>query len=357
MQQETINKAVLLALVGVISLLFLTMVQQFLVAIFMAAVFAAMTYPGYVKLSQWLGGQRFIASLITLLLLLTMVLIPVVILTMVFVGQAINVGQSLTPIVANFFKEPGSFRELLEEMPFYEALIPYEDQMTTQIAGAVEGFGKLLVNQISNIALGTVRFLFLTVVFSYTFFFFLIDGRKVINAILYYLPLQERDERRMLAKFTSVMQAMVIGTLLVGLLQGALAGAAFAVAGVANAVFWATVMAVLSIIPGVGSALVWVPASIILIVQGAYGAGIGLMAFCLLVVGGVDNLLRPIVVGKHTDMHELMIFFGTLGGLFTFGMAGLLIGPLIASLFITIWQIYGEAFQDTLPAVHRDKAG
>ena len=154
-------------------------------------------------------------------------------------------------------------------------------------------------------------------------------------------------------KFTSVTQAMVVGTLLIGLLQGTLAGAAFAVAGVSNAVFWGTMMAVLSIIPGVGSALVWVPASIVLMVQGAYGAGIGLMVFCALVVGGVDNLLRPALVGKHTDMHELMIFFGTLGGLFTFGMAGLLIGPLIASLFITIWEIYGEAFKDTLPAVHQ----
>ncbi|MBK5931161.1 AI-2E family transporter [Halochromatium salexigens] len=354
-KQDMINKTVLLGLVGIISLLFLTMVQQFLVAIFLAAVFAALTHPGYMTLNRWLGGRRYLASLITLLLLLTVVLIPVVILTMVFVGQAINVGQSLTPIVADFLKEPGSFREFLEQMPFYEALIPYEDQMTTQIASAVEGFGRLLVNKISSIALGTVQFLFLTVVFSYTLFFFLIDGDKVVRAILYYLPLEEHDERLILSKFTTVTQAMVVGTLLIGMLQGTLAGIAFAVAGVSNAVFWGTVMAVLSIIPGIGSALVWVPASILLIVQGALGAGLGLMLFCLLVVGSVDNLLRPSLVGKHTDMHELMIFFGTLGGLFTFGMAGLLIGPLIASLFITIWAIYGEAFKDTLPAVHHQE--
>jgi len=147
---------------------------------------------------------------------------------------------------------------------------------------------------------------------------------------------------------------MVVGTLLIGILQGALAGIAFAIAGVPNAVFWGTVMAVLSIIPGVGSALVWVPASIILVAQGSFGAGIGLILFCVLVVGSIDNLLRPVLVGKHTDMHELMIFFGTLGGLFMFGMAGLLIGPLIASLFITIWEIYGEAFKDSLPAVRSE---
>ncbi|NEX15695.1 MAG: AI-2E family transporter [Halochromatium sp.] len=352
MKQDTINKAVLLALVAVISLLFLTMIQQFLVAIFMAAVFAAMTHPVYAKLGLWLGGRRYLASLISLLLLLVVVLIPIVILTMIFIGQAVNVGQSLTPIVVNFLKEPGSFQEVLEKIPFYEELIPYEDQVTNQIASAVEALGKLLVSQISTIALGTVQFLFVTIVFLYTLFFFLIDGSKVIHAILYYLPLRDHDERLMLNKFTSVTQAMVVGTLLIGILQGALAGIAFAIAGVPNAVFWGTVMAVLSIIPGVGSALVWVPASIVLIAQGSFGAGIGLILFCVLVVGSIDNLLRPVLVGKHTDMHELMIFFGTLGGLFMFGMAGLLIGPLIASLFITIWEIYGEAFKDSLPAVH-----
>lgn len=354
MKQETINKTVLLGLVGVISLFFLAMVQEFLVAIFMAAVFAAMTHPIYVILSRWLGGRRYLASLVSLLLLFAVVLIPIVVLTIVFVGQAVNVGQSLTPIVVNYLKEPGSFTMILEELPFYEELIPYEDQMTSQIANAVEGFGRLLVSQISNFALGTVQFLFLTVVFSYTFFFFLVDGEKVVNAVLYYLPLQDQDERLMLRKFTSVTQAMVVGTLLIGILQGALAGIAFAIAGVPNAVFWGTVMALLSIIPGVGSALVWLPASIVLVVQGSFGAGLGLLLFCLLVVGSVDNLLRPVLVGKHTDMHELMIFFGTLGGLFTFGMAGLLIGPLIASLFITIWEIYGDAFKDSLPAVRTD---
>jgi predicted PurR-regulated permease PerM len=356
MKQETINKTVLLALVAIISLLFLAMIQQFLVAIFMAGVFAAMTHPLYTRLTTWFGGRRYLASLTSLSLLLIVVLIPIVILTMIFIGQAINVGQSLTPMVVNFLKEPGSFREFLAQLPFYQELIPYEDQVTNQIAGAVEALGKLLVNQLSSIALGTAQFLFVTVVFFYTLFFFLVDGGKVVNAILYYLPLHDREERRMLDKFTSVTQAMVVGTLLIGILQGTLAGIAFAIAGVPNAVFWGTVMAVLSIIPGIGSALVWVPAAIILIVQGSFVAGIGLALFCVLVVGSVDNLLRPMLVGKHTDMHELMIFFGTLGGLFMFGMAGLLIGPVIASLFITIWEIYGEAFKDTLPAVHLDGA-
>jgi len=159
----------------------------------------------------------------------------------------------------------------------------------------------------------------------------------------------------MLDKFTSVTRATLKGTLLIGILQGGLAGIAFALAGIDNAVFWGTVMAVLSIIPSIGSALVWVPAAIILLVQGNVASGIGLLAFCGVVVGSLDNVLRPILVGKDTKMHELMIFFGTLGGIMMFGISGIFIGPLIASLFVTIWELYGVAFSDYLPEVYRTK--
>ena len=159
----------------------------------------------------------------------------------------------------------------------------------------------------------------------------------------------------MLNKFISVTRATLKGSLVIGALQGCLAGIAFAVAGIDNAVFWGTVMAVLSVIPSIGSALIWFPAAVVLIMRGDVSAGIGLMVFCGLVVGSVDNLLRPILVGKDTKMHELMIFFGTLGGIFMFGITGIFIGPLIASLFITVWELYGIAFKDFLPEVYYRK--
>jgi predicted PurR-regulated permease PerM len=167
--------------------------------------------------------------------------------------------------------------------------------------------------------------------------------------------LNDEDETLMLNKFTSVTRAMLKGTLMIGILQGGLAGTAFAIAGIDNVVFWGTVMAVLSVIPSVGSALVWIPASIILIMQGNVAAGVGLLAFCGLIVGSLDNVLRPILVGKDTKMHELMIFFGTLGGILMFGIAGIFIGPVIASLFVTIWELYGIAFSEYLPEVFYNK--
>jgi predicted PurR-regulated permease PerM len=351
MKKETINKSVLLTLVAGISLLFLSMIQPFLLAIFMAALFAAMTRPVYLLLVDWLRGRRYLASFANLFLLLIVVLIPVSVLLGIFIAQAVNVGETVAPLVVTTLKEPGTFSDLLEQVPLYQYLAPYTDHITARTAESVEAIGKFLVGGVSTLALGTANFVFMTLVFFYTLFFFQIDGPKVVERILYYLPMNDHDERRMLERFTSVTRAMIKGTLLIGLLQGTLAGLAFGVAGVGNAVFWGIVMAVLSIVPGIGSAVVWVPASIILIVQGHVVAGVGLMLFCGLVVGSVDNVLRPMLVGKDVNMHELMIFFGTLGGLFMFGMAGLLIGPLVASLFLTIWDIYGIAFKDMLPAV------
>ena len=110
-------------------------------------------------------------------------------------------------------------------------------------------------------------------------------------------------------------------------------------------------MAVLSIIPGVGTALVWVPAAAILAIEGHYVSSAGLALFCALAVGSVDNILRPRLVGKDTKMHELMVFLGTMGGIVLFGMIGIIVGPVVAALFVTIWEIYGEAFKEFLPAV------
>ena len=162
------------------------------------------------------------------------------------------------------------------------------------------------------------------------------------------MPLPDGVERRILDRFTSVTRATIKGTLVIGIIQGSLAGLAFWVVGIDSAVFWGTIMSVLSIIPAVGSAIIWVPAVIILIITGQYVQAIGLLLFCSLLVGSIDNVLRPWLVGRDTELHELMIFFGTLGGISLFGIIGFIIGPIIAALFVTAWDIYAETFIDYL---------
>ena len=179
-------------------------------------------------------------------------------------------------------------------------------------------------------------------------FFFLIYGRPVLDQMLYYLPLSNSDKDLMLEKFISVSRATVKGTLVIGIVQGGLAGLAFAVAGIKGAVFWGTVMVVLSIIPAVGAALVWIPAVVYLLATGEVGGGIGLLVWCGGVVGTADNFLRPRLIGQDTKMPDLLVLLGTLGGLSLFGAVGVIIGPIVAALFLTIWDIYGTAYKDVL---------
>jgi predicted PurR-regulated permease PerM len=338
-----------------ISALFFSMIHQFLMAIFLAGLFSALARPVYRRLKIKFNGHRHLASITTLLLMIVVVLIPLLLLVGIIVGQAIDVGQSVTPWIKQTIEEPGKLSSYLQHLPFYEHLVPYRELILEKAGQLVGSISKLIVGGLSQATLGTANFLFMTFVFLYTMYFFQMDGNKLVRKILYYLPLNSDDENLMLEKFTSVTRATLKGTLLIGILQGGLAGMAFAVAGIDNAVFWGTVMAVLSIIPSIGSALVWAPAAIILIVQGNVMSGVGLLIFCGVIVGSLDNVLRPILVGKDTKMHELMIFFGTLGGIMMFGISGIFIGPLIASLFVTIWELYGITFNDYLPEVYRTK--
>jgi predicted PurR-regulated permease PerM len=351
MNRDSVNKSVLLLLAIFISAIFLSMIRSFLMAIFLAGIFSALARPLYKRFEDWYGGRRALASLSTLLLIVIVVMVPLGILMGIVTAQAIKVGQSVTPWVQEQIAQPGEFHKILSSLPFYEKLAPYSDTIWQKAGELIGSISHFLISSLSAATMGAVNILFMAFVMLYSMFFFLMDGDKLLHQILYYLPLQDQDEQRMLNKFTSVTRATLKGTAVIGILQGSLAGIAFWVVGIPSAVFWGTIMAVLSIIPGIGTAMVWGPAVIILAAGGNYSKAGGLGIFCAVVVGSIDNVLRPILVGKDTQMHELMIFFGTLGGIFMFGIMGMIIGPIVAALFITIWEIYGVAFKDVLPDV------
>jgi predicted PurR-regulated permease PerM len=349
MNRDTVNKSVLLLLAISISAVFLSMIKSFLMAIFLAGIFSALARPLYKRFEKWFAGRRAIASLVTLVLIVIVVILPLGILMGIVTAQAIKVGQTVTPWVQEQISQPGEFQKLLDSLPFYDQLAPYSETIWRKAGEMIGTVSRFLINSLSSATLGAVNLLFMAFAMLYTMFFFLMDGDKLIEKILYYLPLKDHDEKRMLDKFTSVTRATLKGTAVIGILQGSLAGLAFWVVGIPSAVFWGTIMAVLSIIPGIGTALVWGPAAIVLAAGGHFLKAGGLAIFCALVVGSIDNLLRPILVGKDTQMHELMIFFGTLGGIIMFGIMGMFIGPIVAALFVTIWEIYGVAFKDILP--------
>ena len=349
-RREQFGRVFVLLLAIGISIVFFGMIKRMAVALLLAAIFAGMFHPMYMKFVDWLGGRRVPAALITLVGLILVVFIPLSIFLGIVAAQALEVTHSVGPWIERQIEQPDQLDRLLWSNPRLEWLQPYQHELMTKISELAGMVGTFLVNSVAAATRGTASFLLSAFVMLYAFFFFLMSGRQLLERVLYYIPLEPEDENLMVEKFLSVTRATLKGSLVIGIVQGLLAGAGFAVAGIEGAAFWGTVMAVMSIIPAVGTGLVWVPAVIYLFVIGKTGVAIALGAWCLVVVGTVDNFLRPALVGRDTKMPDLMVLISTLGGLFYFGAVGFIIGPVVAALFIAVWEIYGRAFAEFLPA-------
>ena len=351
MKKEKLSTITLITLVVLISSVFLTMIHQFLMAIFMAALFSAIVKPLHIKLSNKLGGRENIASILIVFAIIALVLSPLAVLITTVITQAISIGQSVTPWVQSFIQEPTIASGYLEKIPYYQEILPYRDILIQKAGELVGTLSSFLINSLSGFTKLTIDAIFSSVIMLYVMFYFLIMGDVLLEKILYFLPLDDHHERRLLNRFTSVTRATLKGTLIIGLMQGSICGVAFAIAGIDGPVFWGSLMAVMSVVPAVGTAIIWFPALVVLILLGNFSGAVILAILCGAVAGNLDNLVRPRLVGKDTEMHDLFVLFGTLGGLSMFGLLGIIIGPIVTALFITIWEIYGDTFSEYLPKV------
>ena len=346
--RKTLQRVCVVLLFVLISAIFMRMIWGFLLAVFMAAIFAGLTYPLYTRLLRFFRGRKPAAAAATLVVVLLLVVTPLVLIANVVATQAVQISQSAAPRVDEFVKKAGEPGASLDWIPFWDRLEPYREQITRKLGEMAGALSTFLVNSLSAAAQGTLKFFFDLFIMLYSMFFFLMHGREIRDQVMRLFPLEETDKELLLDKFVSVSRATLKGTLVIGIVQGGLAGLAFAVVGIKGAVFWGTVMAVLSIIPGIGTALVWVPAVIYLFSVGRTLPAIGLLLWCAIVVGMADNILRPLLVGKDTEMPDLLVLLSTFGGLALFGAVGLVIGPVIAALFLAMWRIYSDTFGDLL---------
>src|SRR5918999_2543923 len=348
MTETRFRQAFLLLLVAAISAAFVAMIRAFLLTILLAAIFAGLSYPAYQWVLGKLAGRKAPAAVATLVLLLALVMAPLLAVLGAGANEALRVTETIRPRLQQLVDQPGEFDSRLRALPGYHRIEPYREQILTKAGELVGSTSAFLFSALSATTRATALFIFHFFVLLYTMFFFLTGGPGLLKGVLAYLPLTEADKQRMVGKFVSVTRATLKGTILIGVAQGLLGGLAFWALGIDGAIFWGTVMTVLSIVPGIGGALVWLPAAIILTTTGEIWRGIALALFCALVVGSVDNVLRPRLVGSDTKMHELLIFFSTLGGLMLFGAMGFILGPILAALFVTAWEMFGTAFRSVL---------
>lgn len=243
------QRSFLLVVVLGISLLFLVMVRDFAVTVLLAGVFAGMGRPIYLWLEGKLRGRSKLSSMLTVLALLLLIVVPLGAFLALVVSQAVDIGQQAGPWIR---EQSGRWPEIaawLRDLPGVGGLVPDEGVLISRASDLVSRLGTILVNNVGAATSGTVEVVLQTFVLLYAMYFFLLDGPSILGRILHYSPLEESDERQLVEQFVSVTRATIKGSLLIGLLQGALAGGALFALRLPGAAFWTTVMAVLSIIP------------------------------------------------------------------------------------------------------------
>jgi len=310
----------------------------------LAAIFTVMVYPGYRLVLSWCRGRERIAAGVYVFFLAILLIIPSIIFLSVLVNQAIELSSGAGTIIKEQVAS-GEWADKLSQLPFMDRILPYREQILDKSTEVISAIGNFVVGKLTDLTKGTVQAFVHAILMFYAMYFFLMDGHHLLRTTTEYLPLSPAERTRLIDRFTSVSIATIKSTVLIGLVQGSLGGLGFMVAGLPAPVFWGAMMTVLSLVPGIGIALVWVPAAIYLLVMGRVTALVVFALYFILVVGLVDNILRPLLVGKESKMHELLVLLSTLGGLMAFGLAGFIVGPVIAALFVTLWDIQGAPVQ------------
>ncbi|MEX2366824.1 MAG: AI-2E family transporter, partial [Pseudohongiellaceae bacterium] len=332
--------------------LFMFMVSDYLIAVLLAGVFSGLLYPLYQRLLrfEFLGNHPGITSFLLLVLAIVAIGIPLTALLGLITSEAIQISENVTPwLKENLLPELNNSRQLPHWIPFADLLNPYMESIIGTLGEATSAIGTLLAKSGSMLTQGTLTFLLNLFVMLYAMFYFLMKGPQWLHAVGGYLPLTDADEQQLISRGLSVTSASLKGILGIGLLQGFLIGLAFWVIGIEGAAFWGAIVLILSAVPAIGPPLVWIPAVMYLLLTGQTGLGIGLAIWGIVVVGLVDNILRPRIVSSATRIPDLLIFVSILGGIAMFGATGIILGPIVAAGLVTLLEIYRHAFVRNLP--------
>ncbi len=335
-----------LLLLTIVTLLFGMILWPFYGAIFWAVVLAILFAPMHRRILKRFNGRSTWAALATLTICTVIVILPLALVTASVIRESASIyarTQSGELNFASYFDQivhalPQWLVNLLDRFGI-NTIASLQARLST---AAVQG-SQLIASRAVTIGQNTFEFVVSFGIMLYLLFFFLRDGGSLTRRIRSAIPLEEEHKRSLFAKFATVIRATVKGNIAVAAVQGALGGLIFWILGIQSPMLFGVLMAFLSLLPAVGAAIVWGPVAIYLAATGAMVPAIILVAFCVLVIGLVDNLLRPILVGKDTKMPDYLVLISTLGGIAIFGLNGFVIGPVIAALFLATWDIFSHS--------------
>jgi predicted PurR-regulated permease PerM len=343
MHERAIRSGFFIALVVLTTLAFFGLIRSFLMPMFWAVVLAVLFQPVQ---TWWLArtpGRGSLAAVLTLLTVAVVAMLPVALLGLALSREALLLYERVATGEIDLGAAVRRARELVPVVTDgLEALGVELDRLQDGLSSMAFVGSAWLAQQALTIGQNALRITALSALTLYVLFFFLRDGDRILSAVVRALPLGDEQEWLLIRKFGSVSRATIGGALVVAAVQGAMGGITFWILGISAPVFWGVVMTILSFLPAVGASLVWGPAAIVLALTGSPVRAIILVVIGAALIGIVDNILRPILVGRYTQLPDFLILVSTLGGLAVFGLSGVVIGPVIAAFFLAVWEMFAQ---------------
>ena len=333
-------------LVGISALAFMV-VRPFLIPFIIAAVLANLfgfMYEAFLKVT---GKNRIMSSALTCFIIALIIIVPLFLISFLVINEA-------QETIVHFSQDVEPGQGVADKIVSSISSLPIIKTLGTDIISertivdAVKGLSQNALSIFQGAYSGAVHLIFVIFIMFFSLFYLFIDGKDLIKRIIKISPLRDKYEMILIEKFTSISRATLKGTSLIAVIQGTMGGILFWAAGVSSPVLLGILMTLASIIPSIGSGLVWFPVGIIMILLGNVASGIAILLVGALVISTVDNIVKPKLVGRDTQIHPLLILLSTLGGIALFGITGFIIGPIVIALFISLWEIYAIEFRDQL---------
>jgi len=333
------------SLVVILAIALLYLIRPFIYPIFWAAIIAILFYPFYKWIIKAIKSPG-ISAIFTLIGVVIILFLPLTLMASLLINESFNLYQSAAE--GNWFNRVQNIDQMLINTP----LAPYIESIKTNWADyatrGAQAISFFLFDNFKEITQNSVGFIFRFLLMLYTLYFFLKDGPALLNKLMRLSPLGDDYETMLYQKFTSTARATLKGTLLVGGIQGILAGLLFWATGVNGALILGVLTTAFAVIPALGSFIVWLPIGVVTIIMGNVWQGVVILIVGILVISTIDNFLRPVLVGKDIQMHPLLVLFSTLGGIFLFGVSGFIIGPILAALCMSVVTIYEHHYKSEL---------
>lgn len=324
------------------------MVKPFFYPLFIGVVLTILFRPFYTWLTKKLANRHKLSATITLVTIFFVILVPIASLLPIITEQTIQISTNLSKQVGQYVGNEQQFITKLKQIPLFEDITIDENQVRSKFLELTNIVSNIVFNSLKELVKNTFSLTISIFIMFYSIYYFLVDGNRIINKLMRISPLDDTYESKFIYNFVSTTKAVLKSTLLVGCIQGLVLGSSlFWLSGVTAPLFWGVLMTVFAVIPILGTGLIWAPVAIFQILTGNLLSGI------VLIIGGtiianVDNVIKPILIQRDINIHPLIILLSTFGGLSLFGIFGFIIGPIIASLVVELWNIYEFKYKKQL---------